>query len=414
MKKTLLSLIAAGALTVGMSNVSATELNFDDVDTNTYIIGTRVYELNKYYLTIYDVVSAATEYAVNNNGETAPIYYLGGGEGEEYLEEITGPADASGEIQTAPKASIESIYPNGVIDATALNASPIVEPQQGDETTIEDIVKEKHEKMADVASDLNNSASTYGFDGITYSDQVLTFSVSNPERELADYADSGIITIIKDNLEYITKATYNVGGEDKVLDLTNVSYDTISKTAREILSAMSTDGELTLGSVMGTSQKVTLTYEYKGETLDKEYTLKFVEGTITSSDEPDETNLDDIIAEEAANLSNKGGIGTISYTASDHTIIFEVTDGTKEVVEYKEDIVSAVQRHLSEISTIVYNGTSYNPSTLDHDALVSLAKTILKDMVGEVDGALTLGELVGKNAQATVDDITYTVKFVEA
>ena len=123
MKKTLLSLIAAGALTVGMSNVSATELNFDDIDTNTYIIGTRVYELNKYYLTIYDVVSAATEYAVNNDGETAPIYYLGGGEGEEYLEEITGPADASGEIQTAPKASMPPIIA-GIIPA--IPASPIV------------------------------------------------------------------------------------------------------------------------------------------------------------------------------------------------------------------------------------------------------------------------------------------------
>ena len=96
MKKMLLALALVPALTIGVNAVNAEEMSkeIDQLDTNTYIVGYRIFEENKYRMSFYDVTAATEEFlkADGNSEKTTPLYYLATEGNDTVVYEITGPS----------------------------------------------------------------------------------------------------------------------------------------------------------------------------------------------------------------------------------------------------------------------------------------------------------------------------------
>lgn len=246
MKKILLALSILSAALLGLDTTKAAELDLNEVDTNTYIIGDRVYELNKYFLSIYDVVSATREYANNHNNEIAPIYYVGeNGDGEKYLIEITGAA-VDGVVPKETR-DLETVFPGSIMqNATAINNGPLDDFM---ETEIEPKIIAA---VKTLNAELNNS--NYGFKAITYDAETNTviFDIENYKALLINYKDSSIIELFKANIVGAESVKYTAGTENVTLTkekINKLTNDDIKGIAASILISMSDD--LTLGSVAG-------------------------------------------------------------------------------------------------------------------------------------------------------------------
>ena len=121
MKKFFKAALFMATLALGVNVLNAETMDLKDIDTNTLIVGDRVFELNVYPVTLYDAVEATNEYAENHPGEKAHIYIYGENKNGKFLKEVTGPMNKN-TLETPTKdVSINSIYPKGKVEVTYLN-----------------------------------------------------------------------------------------------------------------------------------------------------------------------------------------------------------------------------------------------------------------------------------------------------
>lgn len=395
MKKILLAIVLLGTALFGFDNVLAEEVNLDDIDTNTYIIGDRVYELNNYYLTIYDIVSATNEYAKNHNNEIAPIYYLAEeGDGEKYLLEILGSADSDGIIPTKVIEDVEDVYEDNVIDATAIN-------NQG----LDDFIGENVEpSIEEVVEKLNETAKDYGFKSITYKDKTLTFEIDDPERDLADYKDSGIVEYALALLQCAKQIEYKLATE-KVEDLTVLNEKKVINLAKEVLTYLAGENGLTYGAVSGKSISAKITYVNQDLEYNETYKLEFKYDVDAVKDEVLEN-----VAEELNTTAKDYGFESISYDKTKNVATFKISDLEALLEDYKDSsFISLVMANIEGATKVKYyvnNNSKEVDLTVINDAkVINLAMEILSGMAGK-DTELTLGAVANKSATA---DVTYNV-----
>ena len=407
MKKILLALVFFGTATLGLSNVNAELTNINDIDTNTYIIGDRVYELNKYYLSVYDVVVATNEYTNNHNGAIAPIYYLGENGESKFLLEITGVADANGIIPTKTISDITTVYPDNKIDATAINNS-----------LLEDYAKlEMEPKIIAAVDTLNKTAKDYGFSKITYDNKTVTFEINDLARELKDYKNSGILSLAMDALTSATKVNYNLG-TDKEVDLTVLSDEKIIGLAKEVLAYLAEGDELTYEAVANKSISATITYENEGKEYVETYTLEFVYDEEKVKEEI-KTNFENAVA-TLDETATDYGFGSI--TSNGNKVTFEIADLTRELKDYQASgIVSLALNALESATKVNYNlGTDkeVDLTVLNDEKIIALAKEVLAYLAEGED--LTYEAVANKSISATVTyekagitvTETYTLEFI--
>jgi len=387
MKKILLGLMLFGATTFGLSNVKAEVIDLNDIDTNTYIIGDRIYELNTFYLTVYDVVTATNEYANNHGGAIAPIYYLGEtADGEKYLLEILGSADENGVVPTEIFEDIAVIYPDSKMDATAINNALL------DDYTMEEI----EPKIIAAVEKLNETAKEYGFKGVTYKNNTVTFEIEDLAASLENYKDSGIISLFMSTLDSATKINYTLD-EAKEVDFTVLNETKITQLAKEILAYLAGDKELTYGAVANNSVTATVSFENDGKEYVETYTVEFIFDTTDA-----EENLEYII-EDAALVLNETAkdYGFSSIVSKNNKVTFNVADLDRNLEDYKNSGILALIMNYSEIGATLleYNGEKFDLTVINETKLIQIAKTILTDLAGE---NLTYAGVIGKSATAKV------------
>lgn len=412
MKKILLTLSILGATVLGLTTTKAAELDLNEVDTNTYIIGDRVYELNKYFLSIYDVVSATREYANNHDNKIAPIYYVGeNGDGTKYLIEITGAA-VDGVVPTEAR-DLETVFPGSIVHATALNNSPL-----------NDFMKTEIEpKIIAAVNTLNAElkGSNYGFKAITYDAQTKTviFDIEDYKALLTSYKDSSIIELFKANMIGAESVKYTAGTETIVLtkeQIESLTDDEIKGIAASILINMSND--LTLGSVAGKTTSAEVTFvDNNGYTVNETYNVTFKYDVETLKDKALTAVAENLNSELASHPEY--GFKAITYNTSTNTVTFEIQNSDALLTAYKDSgIVDLFMENLKDATKIVYTAgeeISLNEEDiagLDSNAVKGIAASILISMSND----LTLGSVIGKSATATVtyvdgSVITYTINF---
>jgi len=408
MKKLLLTLVFLCTFTFGLVSVSAEEVDLNDVDTNTYIIGNRIYELNSYNLTIYDIVSAAAEYAVDNNGKMAPIYYLGELGEDLYLVEILGVADENGSVPTKFIEDIETVYPDSVMDATSINNSPLYDYIKLD---IEPQIKKAVE-------DLNKEAADNGFESITYKDKTVTFTIADLNKKLADYQNSGIVDIFMSIMGDANSAKYTIGTKTVEKDLTEMNFDTLVGYAYEVLALLAGDTDvLNYNSVANKEVSATVKFIYDGYEYEETYTVKFVYDTEKVMDEKLET-----AANELNETAEDYGFELITY--KDKTATFMIADLTKKLADYKDSgIVEMFLKMIDGATKVSYKvgevSKEKSLTNLNYDTVVGYAYELLALMAGDAE-ELNYAAVANKSVEAKVtyliggkeEVITYTLSFI--
>ena len=394
MKKILLVASIFAASVFGMNIVRAEEIDLtEDIDTNTYIIGDRVYELNEYLLSVYDIVSATNEYAKKHNGKIAPIYYLGEGGNGRYLLEITGSADPkTGEIPTKEIPSIKDVYPDNMMDATAINGSPLYDYIEND---LEPKIRAAVEK-------LNETAKEKGFESITYKNETVTFTIADLTRSLADYKDSGIVDLFLSTADGAKSASYTVGQTTITENLTEATNAKIIAMAKKLLQLLSGDGDLTYNSIANKSASATMLFEHDGYEYKGIYTVEFVYDV--------EKVKDAALEEVAGKLNEKAsdyGFESIAY--KDKTATFTIADLTRSLADYKDSgIVDYFIENVNGATKVKY---TIGQTTKEKDligltnaSVVSMAKELLQLLAGE--GDLTYNSVANKSVEV---ELTYMI-----
>ena len=411
MKKILLALVLFGTTLFGINTVSAKEVNLDNIDTNSYIIGERVYELNTHFLSIYDVVVATNEYAKNHNNELAPIYYLGEyGEGTKYLLEILGSADSNGNIPNELIEDITTVYPGNVMNATAINNELLSDDVESD------IVAEKDELLTDLAGVANEIADDYGFESVEYDaeEKTATFVINNPEFSLLEFKDERILNLIMENLEGATKANYKLNGTPKEVNLVDITEDEVTDLALEALEALTEGKELELSALVGEPFAIDVTY---GETV-VTYYIKFVyEETVGTIVEKDEVLTD--LAGAANEVADEYGFETVEYDAEEKTATLTINNPYFSLLEFKDEtLLALIMENLEGATKANYtiNGTpkEVNLVGITEDEVTEKALEALALATEGKD--LVLGSLAGETFVVDVTYgetvVTYYIKFV--
>lgn len=398
MKKVLLAVSIFAASLFGMNIVNAEEIDIsEDIDTNSYIIGDRVYELNEYFLSVYDIVSATNEYARKHDGKMAPIYYLGALGEDRYLLEITGSADPeTGIIPTEIIEDVEEIYPNYIMDASAINNSPLYDY----------IEKNLEPKIEAAVEELNKTAKEEGFESITYENETVTFTISDLTRSLADYKDSGIVELFLSTADGAKSASYTVGQTTITENLTDATNSKVISMAKKLLELLSGDGDLTYNSIANKKASATIVFEHDGFEYEGVYTVEFVYDVEKVKDEALAT-----VAEELNKTASTYGFKSITY--KDKTATFIIEDGTKSLVDYKDSgiveyFIANVEGATKAEYTVGETTKEKELTGLTNAGVVSMAKELLQLLAGE--GDLTLASVANKSVSA---DITFVVGGVE-
>ena len=407
MKKILLAVTLLGISLFGFVNVNAEEVNLNEIDTNTYIIGERIYQLNSYYISIYDVVNASSEYARNNNGAIAPIYYLvETGLGEKQLIEITGPYNQETGMVPSENVELEEIYPDGIMDATSINGEPLYDFLKNN---VEPQIKES-------VATLNETANDYGFSSITYANNTVTFNMNDLTKVLSGYKDSGIVELFI-NLDGATKAVYNLGTAKEV-DLTNLTTQKVVDLAQEILTYLADGKDLVYESIANKSISAEFTFEYEGYEYTDTYTVEFVY---------DIEELKDLALEEVAKELNETatnyGFESIVYDKETKTATFTISDLTRGIADYKNSgIVELFMLNMDGATKAVYNlGTAkeVDLTNLTTQKVVDLAQEIMiyladgKDLVYESIANKSISADITYVVNGEEKVVTYTVEFVK-
>ncbi len=132
-------------------------------------------------------------------------------------------------------------------------------------------------------------AEDYGFSDVEYNkeDNTLTFTVEDGTKDIADFADSGIVDIFKEYVGNATEVTYTANGKEYTVDLTKLAEiedeteyeDAVVNMAKDLIKAMLNEGEdYTLESLVDKVANAVFTYENNGSTYQFEYVLNFVRG----------------------------------------------------------------------------------------------------------------------------------------
>jgi len=422
MKKLLILLTFFGCLFLGLSSVDAAttagEVDLREIETNTYIVGDRIYELNNYPISLYDIVNAAVEYANNHNGEMAPIYYYVGASYEDgFLIEYTGPIDPTTGIAPTKMVEIEDVYEDGIVNATAVNSSPVYD-------YISSVIEPQ---IVAGANELNQTALSKGFYEIRYDEETntATFVIKDLNTPLSAYKDSGIVEIFTSIISGSKSLTYTVG---------NNTYGPIAKAdmdessevialAQILLQQMSgKTNNLLYADVANTKASATVTYEYEGfEHVDTFY-LEFVYDIDSEKDK-------ELVA-AAIELDNKedDGFYLIGYDVNTNTGTFDILELDRPLSSYKDSgIVALFTKFIKDAKSLTYvvNGTTYGPiakADMDEsDEVIALAQILLQQMTGKTTG-MVYGDVIGKTASATVTyeiggreyNVTYHLVFESA
>ncbi len=313
--------------------------------------------------------------------------------------------------------------------------------------------EEKNKVLTDVAKELNETIKTegnkekYGFNGVTYSNEKLTFDVYDPNVNLANFADSGIIQLFKENYAGATTVVLKMGEETETIEIDNqdLTDELIKKYAAQVLLFMSgSEGDdleaesakdLTIKSVIGKSLSAEVTYA-DGKTK-VTYTLEF-------NFDADEVK-DEILTEYAEELNkNEGfsqmGFSSVDYDDTTNTVTFNIsdpdgqffTDGDEINLLTIQTIVGMFNSFAAGATDVTYtvNGTcadkedecmvTFDDDTNTQSAVMQLAFKVLSQMVkgdGEVTGSdVKVGSVAGSYAEATFnyvngEPVTYRVEF---
>ena len=415
MKKLLLSLVGVSALFLGTKAVNAANINIDDIDTNTYIVGERVYELNDYDFSIYDVVVAANEYSRNHSGAMAPIYFLGQNkDGSKYIDVILGAINDQGEVPTERK-EVEEVFADMLMNATAINNSDLLD-------IIEDYIGLNVEpKIVAALSGLELP----GFGEVTYDSEThtVTFKINDGARSLTSSV-KGVTDAFKQfvaSLDADVKITYNYEGEtgDFRALVNGEDNSELRKLAKKVAEALEADDEFSLASLVGKTADVVVTFENEEVPTAEKFVVKFdfteavqVEQTIVDADARLEALAD--------SLENHAGFGEVTY--EDKKATLKVADTSKKVTEAAQYVMDALEAFVNDIPegvdvTYTLNGHEYDVKNLTEEEVKTIAKTLLKE--AGADKNYTLGSLVGKTLTATLtysngevgESIDYTIEF---
>lgn len=160
-----------------------------------------------------------------------------------------------------------------------------------------DLEDVKNGELTDAAQELDKKVKEakekYGFSSVAWDETTgtATFTISNDDKELNAFADSGIIDMFKKIAANATKATYTVGGTTYNEELTDLTTSNITKLAARLLCRMagkefsettesnnlvSVASALKTSDVAAKSAEATFTYMVDGKEETMTYKLEFV------------------------------------------------------------------------------------------------------------------------------------------
>lgn len=419
MKKILMFLGVFAAIFFGINAVSAEEIDLNNIDTNTYIIGERVYELNEYVLSIYDIVNATAEYA-NKYGEVAPIYYVGQTSSGKYVIVTTG-------ANSSVKKDVEEVFPEGKVEVSTINNEVVDEGMAN-------MTKSHIQMLVDGAVyELSNTANDYGFNYINYNwdTNVVTFDIADITRKLADFKASGIVDLFTMNVEAVDSITYQLGDVTKTVKYKDM--DTSSEVialAKELLAYMAGGADaLNYGAVAGKEMTATVSFSEFGLTYTDTYTIKFtfdmnaflmeeenkIQGAVIALNNEIFDNLDP---------ETNSAWGLYGVNILEDKVTFMVADLDAKLADYKESkIVELFINNSKNASKITYSVGDWNKTVnLPEDAdttteVVALAKELLAHMA--TGNTLDFRSVANKPVTATIyyevgvykEELSYTLDF---
>ncbi len=259
MKKLFGILVSLCASMICLTSVSAKQVDLTSEEfNNSYLIGRRVFTLNSYALSAWNVKEATDEFHRNVKGEDdTPMYYI-----------------TNGKIWKVDGSGVDWDHPLNIEDfkeVFGVNGDEIVYPEiPYDENRV-------NSKIDSVIDNLNDSASKYGFESIDYDDHnhKVTFTIGEDggNQKISDYAKSGIVDAIK---AFISD---DYGAKKIVID--DKEYDHISQlTEAEIIGLVADylrgilgdEANETLSLLKGKNITATVTY---GDGQEIEYTVEF-------------------------------------------------------------------------------------------------------------------------------------------
>ena len=414
MKKFFKAALFMATLALGVNVLNAETMDLKDIDTNTLIVGDRVFELNVYPVTLYDAVEATNEYAENHPGEKAHIYIYGENKNGKFLKEVTGPMDKK-TLETPTKdVNINSIYPKSKVEVTHLNG---VEYTKG-ARELTQIIKEKETLLVSQAANLKKNA--VGFSSVEYANKTMTFTISNLNAGLVE-SEEAAVKVFKALVSNAKSATYTINGSKKTVQLSNLSDAKIIEYAHELLKDMAGSNSLKLKDVANKSKTIEVLYTKDNAQKSVTYTLKFVYDATSE--------LNKLEVDKSVSLSNElskielSGYGISKYSLSNNVLTLTIGNGEANLASLATDeIVNLIKSELANISNVSYtiNGTkkSIDVANLSKADIVAKAHTVLSELVGSK--SLTLANVKGKTITFDVTlelygqsrVVTYTLKFV--
>ena len=222
MKKIILSIIT---FIFCISITNASSININDIDTNTYIIGYQVFELNNYDISIYDVSKAIAEYtSINNVSESdLPIYFYSKDKnGYKKIEQIIGGINGKTKVPVKAFKNISDVFINNTLEVTTINGNKLNTSINID-SIINDLVKELNKQN--------------GFSNVSFSNN--TFKVTITDKVSAALNSSIVLSnIYKKYSNTINNNTisYTITLPDKVIIKENFDnkLNTLIKKLKDI------------------------------------------------------------------------------------------------------------------------------------------------------------------------------------
>lgn len=353
----------------------------------------------------------------------------------EVLRDMAGAKDSSIETSSLNYASVANKSAQATVkyvdeDGNTVNVTYTLK-------FVYDFKKEKNEVLTDVASTLdskikeNGNKEKYGFNGVTYSNEKLTFDVYDPSVNLATFADSGIVDLFKKNYIGATNVVLKMSGKtDKTIEIGNqdLTDELVKKYAAEALLFMSgNDGDnleaenakdLTIKSVIGKTLTAEVTYA-DGKKVT--YTLEFK----FNADEV----KDEILTEYAKELNEEQGFlnmgfKSVDFNSTNNNVTFNINNPDGQFYKKEdetntkaiESIVEMFNSFAAGATEVTYtvNGSACtddqnnckftfdgNENDTKNKVMQLALQLLLKMSEGGTDNGLTVGSVVGSYADAT-------------
>ncbi len=314
-----------------------------------------------------------------------------------------------------------------------------------------DFKEEKNEVLSDVANSLDKvvkNDTKYGFKGITYENETLTFDIFDTTASLVTFAESDIINLFKANYAGAMSVTYHMEGKaSKTIKIDNKTLEDsdVKAMAAQVLYYMSTDASelkdpskeeadaLTLGSVANKTVYATVTY---ADDTTVDYTLKFTY-EVEGAKDYFLSEYSGTLAEEA---KENNSFDDITYDPSTNTVTFVNAGYDYKLSDFADtSIVQLFKEWVEGASEVTYTVTTANNKTFTTNEaiklnggsqdVVTLAAQLLCRMAGKDEDSckdagnalesiakeLTTADIAGSSAVATFKfgetTVNYTLKF---